>query len=204
MLIKVGILIIGFIFAAILPYSLKKSLKHINIDLKKYTLSFLTIKKLYGNKYIKNYRKLLFIIALLLYIYFWLLVEHYDIKKHKNLLKIIDICVTSLTLLAFVPYDMNPYSIKNLSNTLQRLFHNLLSLTVFLSILILTVTFQNIIIKKYLFLGIIGFVIIFFTIFSIIYGLIKDGLNGFTELSFINGISIWIIFTTIYTVLFSC
>lgn len=202
MFIKAGILIIGFIFAGILPYSLKKSLKQIEIDLKKYTLSFLTEKKIYGDKYLKNYRRLLFITAFLLYLFFWLLLEYYNIKKFKNILRIMDICVASLTLLAFVPYNMSPYSLKNISNTLQRLIHNILGLTVFISITILIISFQSIIIKKFVILGIIGFIIIFFTIISTLYVLIKDGLNGFTELSFINGISLWIITTTILTVLY--
>lgn len=202
MLIKAGILIIGFVFAGILPYSLKRSLKHIEIDLRKYTLSFLTVKKLYGNKYIKDYRRLLFITAFLLYVFFWLLLEYYNIKKYKNILRIMDICVASLTLLAFVPYDMSPYSLKNISNTLQRLVHNILGLTVFISITILIISFQSIILKKFVILGISGFIIIFFTIITTLYGLIKDGLNGFTELSFINGTSLWIITTTILTVLF--
>jgi len=186
MLIKSGILIIGFIFAGILPYSIKKSLKHIDIDLNKYTLSFLTVKKLYGTKYLKNYRKLLFITAILLYLYFWLLIEYYEIKKYKNILKIMDICVTSITLLA-----------------LQRLIHNLLGLTVFVSIILLTLTFQIVIIKKFFLLGISGFIIILLTIFTTIFALIKNGLNGFTELSFINGISIWIIVTSILTIIFN-
>lgn len=202
MFIKAGILIIGFVFAGILPYSLKKSLKHIEIDLKKYTLSFLTEKKIYGDKYLKNYRRLLFITAFLLYLFFWLLLEYYNVKKFKNILRIMDICVASLTLLAFVPYNMSPYSLKNISNTLQRLIHNILGLTVFISITILIISFQSIIIKKFVILGIIGFIIIFFTIISTLYVLIKDGLNGFTELSFINGISLWIITTTILTVLY--
>lgn len=113
-----------------------------------------------------------------------------------------DICVASLTLLAFVPYDMSPYSLKNISNTLQRLVHNILGLTVFISITILIISFQSIILKKFVILGISGFIIIFFTIITTLYGLIKDGLNGFTELSFINGTSLWIITTTILTVLF--
>ena len=56
MLIKLGILLVGFTYAGVLPYAVKRSIQYIDFDLKKHTLSFLSNKNLYGEKYVRAYK----------------------------------------------------------------------------------------------------------------------------------------------------
>ena len=70
--IKLGILLISFIYAGWLPYTVKKNIQHIDFDLNKYTLSFLSNKNLFGDTYVKAYKRLLFATAILNYLFFWL------------------------------------------------------------------------------------------------------------------------------------
>ncbi len=199
--IKLGILLIGFLFAGILPGAVRKSIQHIKIDLNTQTLSFLSNKSLYGKEYAKGYKRLLFASSILLYGFFWLLSEFYDLGQHEKLMQYIDICVVSLTLLAFVPHNLKPYSLDNFTPALQRFFHNLLAVVVFLSIPALIVTYQFAIIEHKQFLGLLGLIVIGLVILATALSFLKSGINGATELLFINGISIWTIFVTIMTIL---
>jgi hypothetical protein len=106
-----------------------------------------------------------------------------------------------LTLLAFVPHNMKPYSFKNLSSSMQRLLHNLLAVVVFLTLPLLIVIFLTAIVNSLPFLGITGFVIIGCTAFFTLFSLIRHGLTGVCEMIFITGVSLWTIFVTIFTVL---
>ncbi len=159
---KLGILRIGFIHASLLPYSIRKALEHVNLDLKNQTLSFLSNKDLYGGKIVKGYKWLLFVTAILTYTYFWLLTQYYDLGEYDRLMRYIDLGFASLALLAFVPHNLNPYSLKSLGPSLQRLMHNLLSVVVFLSLPALIVTFQVVVLPEAKFLGISGLVLIAF------------------------------------------
>jgi hypothetical protein len=199
---KLGLLLVGFIFAGILPYSVQKAVKQIDIDLKKQTLSFISNKSLFGKEYKKRYTQLMFVSAILLYAFFWLLTQCYDLGEHETYLRYIDYSFAVLALLAFVPHNMNKYSLRTLGPSLQRLGHNLLGLVVFLSIPILVITFQLAIIDYLPFIGIAGLVIIVTTVLLTTYSVLSSGLNGISELIFINGVSIWILFVTVYTVLF--
>lgn len=196
---KLGILLIGFAQASLLPYAIRKALKHVKLDLEKYTLSFLSNKSLYGQKLVKGYKWMLIATALLTYAYFWLLTEYYDLGEHDKLMRYIDIGFASLALLAFVPHNLKPYSLKSFAPSLQRFLHNVLAVVVFLSLPALIITFQVIIIPEIKFLGISGLAIIGVTIFAVILSILKNGVNGATELLFINGIGLWTIFVTIVT-----
>lgn len=198
---KLGILLIGFTYAGLLPYSVRKVLDYISFDLKNQTLSFLSNKDLYSEKLTKGYRLLLFITALLTYAFFWLLSVYYDLGEYERLMRYIDLGFASLVMLAFVPHNIMPYSLRNLTPNLQRLMHNLLAIIVFLSLPALIITFQMAILPEINFLGISGMVIICFTVVSVAFSMIKNGVNGASELLFINGISLWTIFVTIVTFL---
>ncbi len=150
--IKLCILLVGFIFAGILPWTVRKTIQHIKIDLKTQILSFLSNEHLYGKKIVKGYTRLLFISAILLYIFFWLLSKFYDLGNHEKLMRNIDICVTSLTLLTFIPHNLSPYNLNNLTPTLKRITHNLLAVLVFISIPGLIITYQLSILTKIPFL----------------------------------------------------
>lgn len=199
--IKLGILLIGFIQAGLLPYFIQKALKHVNLDLDKQTLSFLSNKDLYGKRFVKGYKRLLFTTAILTYLFFWFLTEYYELGEYNKLMKYIDLGFVSLALLAFVPHNLKPYSLRNLSLFLQRTLHNLLAVVVFLSLPALIITFQIVILPESMFLGIFGLAIIGITVFLVALSILKNGVNGATELLFINGISLWTIFVTMTTFL---
>jgi len=199
MLIKLGILLVGFTYAGVLPYAVKRSIEHINFDLKKYTLSFLSNKHLYGKKYVRAYKRLLFGTAILNYLFFWLLSLFYDLGEHERFMQQIDYSFAVLALLAFVPHNIYPYRWENIKTNLQRLIHNMLAVIVFLSLPTLVILFQTAILPELWFLGISGLVIIGGTILVTGISVIKNGVNGITEMLFINGISIWSIFVTTFT-----
>lgn len=199
--IKLGILLIGFIQAGLLPYFIQKALKHVNLDLDKQTLSFLSNKDLYGKRFVKGYKRLLFTTAILTYLFFWFLSEYYELGEYNKLMKYIDLGFVSLALLAFVPHNLKPYSLRNLSLFLQRTLHNLLAVVVFLSLPALIITFQIVILPESMFLGIFGLAIIGITVFLVALSILKNGVNGATELLFINGVSLWTIFVTMTTFL---
>ena len=201
MWIKLGILLIGFSNAALLPYSIRKALDHITFDLRNQTLSFLSNKALFGDKFVKGYKWLLFATAILTYTFFWLLTKFYDLGEYEKLLQYIDLGFASLVLLAFVPHNLQPYSLKSLTPTLQRIMHNLLAVVVFLSLPGLIITFQAAILPEIMFLGVSGMVIIGITVLSVVISILKNGINGATEVLFINGISLWTIYVTIVTFL---
>lgn len=199
--IKLGILLIGFANAALLPYSIGKALHHVSFDLKNQTLSFLSNKTLYGEKFVKGYKLLLFTTAIFTYTFFWLLTRFYDLGEFERLMQYIDLGFASLVLLAFVPHNLKPYSLKSLTPTLQRIIHNLLAVVVFISLPLLIITFQATILPEIKFLGITGMVIIGIIVVGVVFSILKNGINGATELLFINGIGLWTIFVTIITFL---
>ncbi|MFA5738522.1 MAG: hypothetical protein WC110_11330 [Bacteroidales bacterium] len=197
--IKLGILIIGFIYSGVLPFTVKRTLRQINFNLKEQTLSFLSNKSLYGKRFTRGYKRLLFITALLHFAFFWLLSKYYDLGDNETYMQYTTYSFALLTLLAFVPHNIHPYSFKKLSTTIQRLLHNLLGVVVFLTLPTLIIVFQAAIMESQLFLGISGLVIISCTVLVTIGSLIKTGISGITEILFINGISIWSIFTSLLT-----
>lgn len=199
--IKLGILLIGFANAALLPYSINKALDHVKFDLKNQTLSFFSNKSLYGERLVKGYKIMLFTTAILTYIFFWLLTLYYNLVSYDKLLGYIDLGFLLLTLLAFVPHNLKPYSLRTLSPTIQRLMHNLLAALVFIALPSLIITFQSTLLPEILFLGVSGMIIIGLTIIAVVLSILKNGINGATELLFINGISLWTIFVTIVTFL---
>lgn len=201
MWLTLGILLIGFVHAGLLPYFVRKALAHVDFDLEKETLSFLSNKQLYGETFVKGYKWLLFTTAILTYIFFWLLTEHYDLGEYEQLMKYMDIGSASLALLAFVPHNLSPYSLKSLRLSLQRLIHNLLAVVVFISLAVLIIIFQVVILPVNELLGITGMVIIGATVLSVVLSILKKGINGITELLFISGISLWTILVTIFTFL---
>jgi hypothetical protein len=199
--IKLGILLTGFLFAGLLPYSVKKALRHIDFDLNRQTLSFLSNRKLYGKQYQRGYSRLLFASAILIYAFFWLLSKFYDLGEYEKLMRYIDYSFAFLTLLAFVPHNIKPYSIHNFGYSLQRLTHNFLAICVFLALPGLIIVFQYQILPEIRFLGISGMAIILFVILSTLWSVIANGVNGVTEIIFINGISVWSIYVTVITFL---
>ena len=132
-----------------------------------------------------------FTTALLTYAFFWLLTEYYDLGEYDRLMRYIDLGFASLALLAFVPHNIKPYSLKSLAPSL--------AIVVFLSLPALIITFQALIIPEAQFLGISGMVIIGLTVLTVVLSILKNGVNGATELLFINGIGFWTIFVTIVT-----
>lgn len=198
---KFGILLIGYITVGILPNAVKKNLQHVTIDIHKQTLSFLSNESLYGKQFERGYTILLFTMAILLYVFFILLTKYYDVGKYERLMRSITYTFASLALLAFVPHNIEPYSWHNLAPSLQRFMHNILAVVVFVSVVALIVTFQLSILKKLPFIGITGLSILGLVTLVMIYLLLSQGLNGVAEIFFINGISVWIIFVSISTVL---
>jgi len=197
--IKLGILLVGFVYAGLIPYVIRKVLQHIDIDLNVRTLSFLGNKSLYDPKYAKAYKRLLFAAALLTYLFFWLLSRYYNLGRYEAFMQYIDYSFALITLLAFIPHNIEPYSLKTPGPTIRRLLHNLLAVFLFLALPILIFLFQFAILDDYRFLGIAGLVIISASVVTVVLSGIRNGINGFTEILFINGISSWTIFTTIAT-----
>ena len=198
-MIKLGLLLTGFLYAGLLPYTVRRALRHVVFDPATQTLSFFSNKHLYGEKYSKGYKSLLFASAILTYCLFWLLAEFYDLGEHEKLMKYIDYSFAFMTLLAFVPHNMYPYNIRNPKTSLQRILHNLLAVYVFILLPSLIVTFQVAILQNLWFLGISGLIIIGVVVLLTLLSIIRNGVNGFAEILFINAISIWSIFVTVLT-----
>ncbi|MFV0591269.1 MAG: DUF998 domain-containing protein [Draconibacterium sp.] len=199
--IKFGILLIGYITVGLLPDAVRKSLQHVKIDIHTETLSFLSNKSLYGKEFESGYTLLLFTVAILLYAFFWLLTKYYNLGKHTRLMRGITYTFASLALLAFVPHNIQPYSWHNLAPSLERIMHNLLAVVVFVSVPTLIITFQVSILKRFPFIGVTGLCILSLVVLVMAYLLIANGLNGVAEIFFINGISVWIVFVSISTIL---
>lgn len=197
--IKFGILLTGFLYAGFLPYTIKKALQHVVFDPSKETLSFFSNKHLYGEKLNKGYTRLLFIFAILTYCFFWLLARFYDLGQHEQFVTYLDYSFAVLTLLAFVPHNMYPYNIKKPATSLQRLVHNLLAVNVFLLLPALIIAFQVAILQELRFPGVSGLIIIIVVVLVTLGSIIRNGLSGVAEILFINGISIWSIYITIFT-----
>ncbi len=200
--VRLGILVAAFIYAGILPYSVQKSIKHINIDLKNYTLSFLSNAKLYDVKYQKGYKRILFVAAISNYAFFWLLTFHYNLGTHEKLMRYLDYSFAFLTLLAFVPHNLKPFTLETLRPFLQRMLHNLLAILVFLLLPSLIILFQAAVLPDEPFLGISGLIIAGLFIIVTLISILFNGINGLTEMLFINGISIWCIWVATITILF--
>ncbi len=201
MLIKLGILLVGFTYAGVLPYTVKRGVQHVDFDLKKYTLSFLSNKDLYGKTYVRKYKRLLFATAFLNYLFFWLLSLFYDLGENERFMQQIDYSFAFLTLLAFVPHNISPYGFRNIAANIQRILHNLLAVIVFITLPVLIVLFQVAVLPDLSFLGVSGLIIIGFVVLAVLTSIIKNGINGVTEILFINGISIWSIFISILTLI---
>jgi len=200
--IKLGILIIGFIYAGLIPFTVRRVVRQIDFDLHEQTLSFLSNKTLYDKKFKRGYTRLLFVTAVLHYVFFWLLSKYYNLGEHETYMRYINYSFAFFTLLAFVPHNIRPYSFKRLSTTVQRLAHNLLAIFVFLSLPTLIILFQTAVIHSMPFMGIAGLILIGGTLVLTAIYIIRQGLNGISEIFFINGISFWTVFITIFTVLF--
>jgi len=200
---KLGILIIGFIYAGLIPFTVKRVVRQIDFDLHRQSLSFLSNKTLYDKKMVRGYTQLLFATAVLHYVFFWLLSKYYNLGAHESYMQYLTYSFFFFTLLAFVHHNIRPYSFRRLSSTLQRLAHNMVAIVVFLTLPILIVLFQAAIIENMPFGGITGLVIIGLTVIITLISIIRQGVNGITEIFFINGISFWTVFVTIFTVLFA-
>src|SRR5699024_12596929 len=134
-------------------------------------------------------------------LFYLFLSEYYELGEYNKLMNYIDLRFVSLALLAFVPHNLKPYSLRNLSLFLQRTLHNLLAVVVFLSLPALIITFQIVILPESMFLGIFGLAIIGITVLLVALSILKNGVNGASDLLFINGVSLWTIFVTITTYL---
>jgi hypothetical protein len=197
--IKLGILLTGFLYAGLLPYTIRKGIRHVDIDLEKFTLSFLSNKELYGKRYRRAYKRLLFAMALINYGFFWLLSVFYDLGEFTGYMRYMDYSFASLALLAFVPHNIHPLSFRHFGQSLLRVIHNLLAVLVFLTIPTLIIAFQAAILADQPILGISGMVIVGMVILLTLASIIARGLNGLAEIVFINGIGLWGIFVTIMT-----
>ncbi|NLA15049.1 MAG: DUF998 domain-containing protein [Bacteroidales bacterium] len=200
--IKLGILIIGFIYAGFIPLTLRKVLRKLAFNLHEETLSFLSDKSQYDRRIARGYTKLLLLTALLHYAFFWLLSQQYNLGEHETYMLYTSFSFALMALLAFVPHNMEPYSFRNLSSTLKRAIHNLLAFVVFFTLPLLIVLFLTAIIHTYPIMAITGLIIIGITAFLTAYSIFRRGLTGICEIIFIVGVSIWTIFITICTVLF--
>ncbi len=184
------------------PIILRNDLDEVrNIAYRVCQCGFIALFHPYGEKFVKGYKWLLFASAILTYAFFWLLTIFYDLGEYEKLMQYIDLGFAWLALLAFVPHNLEPYSMKSLTPTLQRFGHNVLAILVFISLPLLIVTFQSVILPDIKFLGISGLILIGITVLSVAISIIKNGVNGATELLFINGISLWILFVTAVTFL---
>ncbi|MGE5347935.1 MAG: hypothetical protein ACM3NP_01530 [Actinomycetota bacterium] len=154
---------------------------------------------MYDPRYARAYKRLLFAAALLTYLFFWLLSRYYNLGRYEAFMQYIDYSFTLITLLAFIPHNIEPYSLKTPGPTIRRLLHNLLAVFVFLALPTLIILFQIAVMDDYRFLGITGLAIITVSLVIDILSIMRHGINGFTEILFINGISVWTIFTTIAT-----
>lgn len=203
MWIKISIIIIGSLYSIILPYIIRKSIDHYQLDIRTYTLSFLSNKTLYSKKCARGYTRLLILTAVLHYAFFWLLTRYYLLGDEERYLSYLDYSFLFLTLLGLLKHNILPYSFKTLRMAIQRMGHNVVAVFVFLAIPALILSFQILVLDNFPILGIGGLIIIGLVILFTLLSIIKQGINGITELIFINGLSIWTIYATLITVFFN-
>jgi len=201
--VKVGIIIVGSLYALLLPYVIYRAVESVKIDLNSYTLSFLSNKRIYNKTTAKGYTRLLLVIALVHYIFFSLLTRYYFLGEEERYLNYVNYSSLFLTLLGCVRHNILPYSFKTLRAAILRIGHNILAVIVFLVLPALIISFQTLIVDEHKFIGIGGFIIIGAVLAWLILSIVKRGINGVTELVFITGISIWSIFVTVITVFFT-
>lgn len=201
MWIKLGILLTGFFYAGFLPNTLRKTIKHTEIDLNKRTISYLSNKRIYGRVYLKGYKRIMFAMAVSSLVFFRLLIEFYDLHAREDLLSYADYTAIFLVSLAFLPHNMQPISFKHLGKSLQRVLHNLMAFLAFIMLPIFIITFHIAILTELPVLAIRGLVIVAVVVLLTLWSVIVNGLNGVSELLFINGISIWCIVVTVFTIL---
>lgn len=199
--IKLSILIIGFSYAVILPYTIYKVMKSLEFNPRTHTLSYISIKEIYGKKYHTGYTYLLFLAAILNYAFFWLLTEIYDLYEFDDIVKYIDSSCFFLVILSFIPFNLVPYKKENIRYNLKRIFHNIFAAFVFVSLTILIIIFNLILLGRFPLLSIIGFIIIGITMILLFIDVKRNSITGFSELLFIDGLSLWSIFVTVFTVL---
>lgn len=197
--IKIGILVIGALYAILLPYAVYKTLKAIKFDPKKYTLSFLSNKEIYSLRMAKGYTRILIATAVIHHVFFLLLTEYYFLEEDGRFLKIVSYSSFALLMLGLLRHNILPYSFKTLRATIQRLSHNIAAAVVFILLPLLIIIFQSLVIGDHLFLGVGGFIIIGLTLFVLLLYIIRHGLDGIAELIFINGLSSWSIFVAAVT-----
>lgn len=65
---------------------------------------------------------MLFVWTILTYTFFWLLAEYYELGEYDRLMRNIDIGFASLALLAFLPHNLKPYSLKSLGPFLTTIY----------------------------------------------------------------------------------
>lgn len=82
---------------------------------------------------------------------------------------------------------------------MERLLHNILGIVVFIAISTLIIIFQLAILPDIFFFGVSGLVLIGLVVLVTAISLVINGINGITQLLFINGVSIWSIYVTIIT-----
>ncbi len=199
---KIGIIIIGSLYSLLLPYAVYRAIVGTKLDIRESTLSYLSNKMLYDRKLNIGYTVLLLATALLQYLFFWLLSQYYFPGPEKKLLTYLDYSVAGLTLLACTHHNMLPLSFRTLRAALLRIGHNVFAVAVFVLLPALIIVFQSLIIDDHRVLGIGGFIIVGAMILLTLVSAIRQGINGVTELIFINGLSLWSIFITLVTVLF--
>jgi hypothetical protein len=143
----------------------------------------------------------LFLIAFLTLIFFWLLTEKFELRGHQKIMKWLSYSVSLLVLLAFFPHNIARFKWHNFNQSVIRILHNLSAILVFFSISMLVITFQIEILPENRFAGIVGLVIIGSTLISMLLFMIHNQVNSITEEIFIFGICCWEIFILIMVLL---
>lgn len=198
---KFFFLLIGFLFAGLLPFTLYRVVNSLEFNLRKQTLSYISIKEIYGKKYQRGYTYLMFFTAIICYLFFILLADIYDLHEFETVIRQIDYCFLCLVVLAFIPFNVIPYGKGNFLPNVKRVLHNIFAVFVFLSFAILIILFNIALFDTYRLLSIVGFVIIAVTLVLLLVEMRKNAITGISELMFINGLSIWCIVVVFFTVL---
>jgi len=201
MWLDIFIVVICLLSSLIIPVIITYKIKSIRFNPENETLSFLSNKRLFGKKMSEGYTEVLFVTGILSFAFFWLLVEKLHFVDDQSIWKWMIISIGSLILLAFAHHNIIPYKWKYLYENFIRTLHNILAVVVFIALPVLIVKFDIFLFNERFAASLTGMGVIGITIIATIFTLIKKKkLTGITEITFITGICLWNIITTIFVI----
>lgn len=200
-MLKAGLFITSFLYAGLIPWFLKKTIREKQLDCHLNTISFLSNREYFDKITARKYSFHMLLLATFSMLHFWLLAKHYNLGEHDSLISVIGFCYINFLMLALLPHNKRPFELKNIGYNIVRTLHLLASVVTFLSLLATMFVFQYLVIEAHPFLGWSGMLITFGTFAGTLIAMLKRGVNVNSEVVFINGVCMWSIYTTLFSLI---